>query len=343
MAGEEITVDCRKTFSSGMEIHAKFRLAGAAGKTTAIFGPSGCGKTTVLRLLAGLERPDSGIIHRGDEVWSDPARQVHRSPQSRRTGFLTQDPSLFPHLSVAENVGYGLRDLDARERGRRVSEMLERLGLGSRSDSLPHQLSGGEAQRVALARALVRRPRHLLLDEPFSALDEALRSGVRKDLIDLIRARDLPTVVVTHDRRELEQLADELIVMDHGRILQSGPVGEVMRRPVSVAAARVLGFENIHSLAVLGAGRWPASSSHFAFRAEEAVVCLRGEKPGRACFSFPGLLVSIQGEGPLIRMVVDAGVSLCVLVSRQHADPKLGEPGHEVEVQLPVESCQFLE
>lgn len=345
MAGEKITMACRRTFESGVSIHAGFEIAGAAGRTTAIFGPSGCGKSTCLRLLAGLDRPDAGSIRCGGTVWSDHDRGVHLSPQARQIGFLTQDPALFPHLSVGENVAYGLQDVPTPERDRRVGEIIEMVGLAHRVRSRPRQLSGGEGQRVALARALVRRPRWLLLDEPFSALDETLRAGVRTDLRALLRNWAVPTVLVTHDRGELEQMADELIVMDHGKVLQTGPVAEVMAHPISLEAARVLGFENLHPLAALGPGPWTRAAgdaSHLAFRAEEAVLTPRGSRADDGWFSFPGILQSVQGEGALVRFVVDAGVSIDVLVSRQHLHHAAGAPGQEVEVRLPAARCQFL-
>lgn len=345
MAREEIIVACRRTFSAAADIRADFTISGENGRGTALFGPSGCGKSTCLRLLAGLEAPDAGSIRHGETVWNDESQKIHVPVQQRAIGYLFQDHALFPHLSVAQNTGYGLRQIPASERNRRVNEVLDLVGLAGRAASRPHQLSGGQCQRVALARALVRRPRWILLDEPLSSLDEALRADVRRELKATLRAWQVPSILVTHDRRELEEMADDMILMDGGEILQSGPVAEVMASPVSLAAARVLGFDNIHLLAALPPGSWmePApGKTHLVFRAEDAWVVAAGSPVGSADFAFPGIVQSALGEGPLIRIRVDGGILLEAVISRQHVDSGVRAPGRTVEFRVPAARCRFL-
>ena len=167
---------------------------------TVLFGPSGCGKTTVLRCLAGLERPEEGLIQFGEETWFDAQQGVCLSPQQRGIGLVFQDYALFPHLTVEGNVGYGLHRLSRGERRKQVGEMLDRFDLIQVARQHPRQLSGGQQQRVALARALVRRPRLLLLDEPLSALDNALREALRGELRHWLARCEIPVLLVTHDR-----------------------------------------------------------------------------------------------------------------------------------------------
>jgi iron(III) transport system ATP-binding protein len=198
-----------------------------AGELLALLGPSGCGKTTTLRLLAGFERPDSGTVELGGEVVAGPQRFV--PPEKRRIGVVFQDYALFPHLTVAANVGYGIRDRGAR--AARVREMLDLVGLPDKGARRPHELSGGEQQRVAIARALAPDPAILLLDEPFSNLDAALRGRVRDEVRDILRAADATSVFVTHDQEEALSLADRVAVMQDGHILQIGTPGALYTRP----------------------------------------------------------------------------------------------------------------
>lgn len=347
MADEEIVADCQRNFGPDIGVHARFRISGEVGRSTALFGPSGCGKSTSLRLLAGLERPDRGVIRGGGEVWSDVAAKVHVPVWGRQVGLLAQDPALFPHLSVAENVGYGLRLFEAIERRRRVSEMLDLVGLSGLGQARPTQLSGGQAQRVALARALVRLPRWMLLDEPFSALDEALRVDLRRDLRNLLRARGQACVWVTHDRGELETLADDLVLMLDGRVLQVGPVSEVLAGPISCEAAGALGFENIHALEKLGPGAWQegarGDAKYLAFRAENAVLRERNTGGERLDFAFSGFVQSVQGEGAVMRVkVASASVMLEAVLSRQYFDAGWVRVGQELELGVAVECCRFL-
>jgi ABC-type Fe3+/spermidine/putrescine transport system ATPase subunit len=225
-------------------------LAIGRGELFALLGPSGCGKTTLLRLIAGLEVPDAGIIRLGGvDVTGVPA---HRRPVHT----VFQQYALFPHLTVAENVGFGLPYLDRAlngtrqrpnraERAARVGEALAQVRLDGLGDRRPHQLSGGQRQRVALARALVLAPQVLLLDEPLAALDPALRREMQSEIKALQRGSGLTFVLVTHDRDEALALSDRLAVLGHGRIEQIGTPAEVWERPATEFVARFTGADNL--------------------------------------------------------------------------------------------------
>jgi len=229
---EKLVARFEKRFRDGAAINAQLEIPVGEFSTTVLFGPSGCGKTTFLRSLAGLERPQTGNITFNGEVWLDTERSICRSPQDRGIGFCFQEYALFPHLSVRQNIGYSLRG-DRLSRRSKTDEMLRRFQLDELADRFPHQIFGGQRQRVALARALVRQPRLLLLDEPLSALDATLRDELRTKLRGLLTASGIPVVLVTHDRMEAIALADQVIVMDGGRVEQSGRVEDVFSRPLN--------------------------------------------------------------------------------------------------------------
>ena len=207
------------------------------GELVAVLGPSGCGKTTLLRAIAGHLPLAAGRVLVGSRVLSTP--EVLVPPEQRGVGWVPQDASLFPHLSVRDNIGFGLRR--GRERDQRVSELLELVGLSGMGDRAPHALSGGQAQRVALARALAPRPDVVLLDEPFAALDPALRSGLRRVVVDLLRDQGTTALLVTHDQEEALSVADRIAVMREGRFLQVGTPREVYEGPVDPWVAAIVG------------------------------------------------------------------------------------------------------
>ena len=214
------------TLSADFELRLRsfdLRLALEVERTVALVGPSGAGKSSVLRVIAGLARPEAGRVALDDEVWLDVGESVFRSPDERRVGLVFQEYALFPHMSVRANVAYGGKE--------RVDELLERFRISHLADARPPELSGGERQRVALARALARNPGVLLLDEPLSALDTHTKHGVRLELQELLQAFDLPTLVVTHDYEDAVALADTVGVIVHGALRQLGTPGELVSQP----------------------------------------------------------------------------------------------------------------
>jgi iron(III) transport system ATP-binding protein len=213
----------------------------AAGGVVALLGPSGCGKTTLLRSLSGLERPDAGEVRLGERVLSGP--DVFVPPERRRIGMVFQDWALFPHLSVARNVGFGLTREQRRAGG--VEEALDLVELAGYGERMPRTLSGGQQQRVALARALANRPAAILLDEPFSNLDTALRVQVRAEVTALLRALRVTALFVTHDQEEAFVLGDEVAVMLDGRIEQQAPPAQLYAAPATRAVARFVGDANL--------------------------------------------------------------------------------------------------
>ncbi|UUX96879.1 ABC transporter ATP-binding protein [Aquabacterium sp. J223] len=216
-------------------------LALQAGQLGVLIGPSGCGKTSLLRLIAGLERPDQGQIRIGDDVLADAATGHHLAPEQRRIGMVFQDYALFPHLSVADNVAFGIRHLPRGERRQRVEQMLALVGLGHTAKRAPHQLSGGQQQRIALARALAPQPRLLLLDEPFSSLDVDLRERLAQELRAILKSTGTTALFVTHDQLEAFALGDVIGVMHRGRLEQWDDPYTLYHRPASRFVAGFIG------------------------------------------------------------------------------------------------------
>jgi molybdate transport system ATP-binding protein len=217
----------------------------AGGGVAVLFGPSGAGKTLTLQCLAGLIRPTAGRIVVDGRVFFDSAADVCLPAQARRVGYVFQGYALFPHLTVADNVGFGLRGRPRAERARRVASVVEQLGLGGLERRYPRELSGGQRQRVALGRALAIEPALLLLDEPLSALDAPLRRALRDELRALLGAVGTAAVVVTHDFAEAYRLGDRIVVYDAGRVVQSAPRSELLWQPASEAVARIMGIPNV--------------------------------------------------------------------------------------------------
>jgi iron(III) transport system ATP-binding protein len=217
-------------------------LGVASGQVTCLLGPSGCGKSTTLRMIAGVDTPDAGrILIDGVEV-AGPNRAI--PPEARSVGLMFQDFALFPHLDVAANVGFGLRG-DKALRTARVGELLERVNLQGFGKKHPHQLSGGEQQRVALARALAPRPRVMLMDEPFSGLDNRLRDGIRDTTLEILKEEGAAVVLVTHEPDEAMRMADEIALMRGGRVVQRGAPYNVYNAPVDEDAAAFFSDINV--------------------------------------------------------------------------------------------------
>lgn len=255
-------------------------------------------------------------------------------PQQRDVGYLFQDYALFPHLTVADNIGYGLRDQSRADRERQVNEMLQLFELSGLETRRPSQISGGQQQRVALARVLVRRPKLLLLDEPLSSLDATLREQLRIELRRRLSQFQIPVIVVTHDRTEAIALSDQIVVMDGGRIRQAGSVQQVITRPTDLTVARIVGIETVAVGTVLrveeglatvqvGLAQLLAVAPPGAVRSVH--VCIRGEdvaiqrgSTGESSVRnhLPAVIQSLVPEGPLVRVALDCGFELTALVTR---------------------------
>jgi molybdate transport system ATP-binding protein len=221
-------------------------VAWSSGDGVAVlFGPSGAGKTLTLQCLAGLMTPGAGRVVVDGRVFFDGARGINVPAQERRIGYVFQGYALFPHLTVADNVGFGLRDRPRAERARRVAATLDKLGLGDLARRHPKELSGGQRQRVALGRALAIEPALLLLDEPLSALDAPLRRALRDELRALLGELGTAAVVVTHDVTEAYRLADRIVVYEAGRVVQAAPRAELLWQPASESVARIMGIPNV--------------------------------------------------------------------------------------------------
>jgi molybdate transport system ATP-binding protein len=322
-------IDVSKAFRGGPSLH--FELSLHPTGTTVLFGPSGSGKTTLLRMLAGLEHPDRGTVRFAGITWFDQGRRIDLSPQARRVGYVTQEPALFPHLSVGENTGFGV---PAADRERRVPEILSLVGLADLAGRYPHELSGGQKQRVALARAVAARPQILLLDEPLSALDATARDALRRDLGRFLRAVFLPTVLVTHDRTEALALGDEVALIGEGRVLQQGPIAEVFSRPASLLAAHVVGIEAVVSarivsrsaegLVSLDAAGVTLTALDPGYDVDLVFACIRadeviiepGTSPSSARNRLAAVVKAIHFESALVRVELDCGFPLFAYITR---------------------------
>ena len=246
-------------------------LCVARGEIVALLGPSGCGKTTLLRLIAGFERPDGGSVTVDGRLVASPAAWI--APEARRVGMVFQDYALFPHLTVAGNVGFGL---PRRTRASRVPELLAIVGLDGLERRYPHELSGGQQQRVALARALAPSPELVLLDEPWSNVDPFLRESLRAEVAEIIRPLGVTVLLVTHDREEAFTLADRIALMRGGSVVQEGTAEELYFAPATRWAAEFVGAANVLSGRIVAGrvetaiGTFPANGA--SLRSDAQVV-----------------------------------------------------------------------
>ena len=207
-----------------------------------LLGPSGCGKTTLLRLIAGLELPDSGTVSISGQGVS--GNKIHVEPHMRGIGFLFQDYALFPHLTVAQNIGWGLSGINKKDASMKINTLLKQISMQDHENKYPHELSGGEQQRVALARAQAPNPRLLLLDEPFSGLDTNLRNTIREDTSQILSDGKITAIVVTHDPEEAMLMADRIILMRSGEVVQTGSPEDLYSKPVDTFTASFFGDVN---------------------------------------------------------------------------------------------------
>jgi molybdate transport system ATP-binding protein len=343
-----LAFDLVRRFENGATVKAALTVPEEG--VTVLFGPSGAGKTTVLRCIAGLDKPSSGFIRLGGETWVDERRFV--SPQRRRVGLLFQDQALFPHLTALENVRFGAADVAA------TRQAIGLLRIEALLDRSPAQLSGGEKQRVALARAIAARPRAMLLDEPLSAIDAPSRVELRPELRALLLSMKVPVLLVTHDRIEAMALGDRLAVLADG-VRQVGPVHEVFSAPRDLAVARVVGTENVAPARVVGregelvrvqvgAAQLLAVDTGVT---DEAFACIRAEEvlleraPQAATSArneLAGVVRSVAAEGPLVRVVVECGFSLVALVTRLSVESLQLEPGARVAALIKAPAIRLV-
>lgn len=282
-------------------------LSVADGSLTAILGPSGCGKTTLLRLVAGFERPDTGRVSLGMRQVAG-AGASYVQPERRRVGLVPQEAALFPHLDVAANVGFGI----ARQgRAARVAELLALVGLPGYGSRRPYELSGGEQARVALARALAPEPEVVLLDEPFAALDAGLRAEVREDVRAVLLATGATGVLVTHDQEEALSIADQVAVMRRGRVVQVAPPIELYSAPVDLDVARFVG-EGVEFEAAVSEGVATTPLGALAVSGPQVgsgVVLIRPEQLSLGSSGAPGTVraVAFYGHDAVVQVDLAGG------------------------------------
>ncbi len=338
-----------KSFAEA-QVVTDFNLSVARGEFVSFLGPSGCGKTTVLRMVAGFEAPSAGaIVIDGQDVTA-------LRPNRRNIGMVFQAYALFPNLTVAQNVGFGLR---VAGQGRaaiaaRVAEMLALIGLPDLARRYPYQLSGGQQQRVALARALAARPRVLLLDEPLSALDARIRVSLREEIRRIQKELGITTIFVTHDQEEALSISDRVVVMQQGRAVQTGTPFEIYNRPASRFVAQFVGTLNLIDAAVRDAaggvvelggapvalGRpLPAGAVGLALRPEAVAL---GRSPEREVV-LAGRVAEMHFLGAVIRLRVDVAGQIIALDTFNRPDAPPPEIGASVEISLSARDLLVLE
>ena len=302
------------------------------GAFATVLGPSGSGKTTLLRCIAGFEVPEAGTITLADRILDSPLTAPVAS-HDRGIGVVPQEGALFPHLTIARNIAFGISDQPRKQRRERVAELLELIGLAGLGDRRPHQLSGGQQQRVALARALAPEPRLILLDEPFSALDAQLRVDLREEVRDLLRQVNTTALLVTHDQAEAMAMADHLVVMRSGRVVAAGEPRLVYDAPADAELGRFLGeavvlpgtLESVAGELVvncpLGKLSVVAPGANGCFCLGGCEVLLRPEQltlhsPGHSEPGITGVIVSqsFYGHDSLVRVRLESGESVSVRV-----------------------------
>jgi iron(III) transport system ATP-binding protein len=311
------------------------------GTTTAVVGSSGCGKTTLLRLIAGFETPDAGTITMAGRQVASPEGAV--APHRRGVGYVAQDGALFPHLTVGQNIAYGLRGISRSDVDASVGELLETVSLdASFAPRRPHQLSGGQQQRVALARALARHPVLMLLDEPFSALDTGLRASTRKAVAGVLTSKGVTTLLVTHDQEEALSIADQVAVMRDGRFTQVGSPEQVYRQPADRFTAEFLGdcislpCTVASGVAHCALGRVPVQGSAadgpgtVVLRPEQLVATVVSDSEQ---LDGVGTVIATEFLGHDVLLTIDPDGDTAPLIVRQHS---LDPPPIDAKVRIEV-------
>ena len=341
--------------SAGFSLDVEFR---AAAGVTVLFGPSGAGKTMVLDSIAGFVRPDEGRILLDDAILFDGAAQVHLSPQQRNCGYVFQNYALFPHMTLRGNLQFAAERRPRLERHRRVNEMLDRFHLAEAAARRPHEVSGGQRQRCSIARALIGEPKLLLLDEPAQGLDAPLRSELYRTLREVRSAFGTPVLLVTHDLDECFELGEEMIILQEGRIVQTGSPREILDRPANLDVARLLGAFNLFSGEIrtldpgrnssrLRIGEFEIDGPYFPGRlkGDRVTVCVRPEqlaafprngRPGPN--QVPAALERAVEKPQYVRLEFTGGIA----VNLPRAEYERQREIREWVVQFPADSLRAL-
>jgi molybdate transport system ATP-binding protein len=363
MLAAQIRMERRNSHASSFLLDVSIEVPAGI---TILFGPSGAGKSTLLDCVAGLVRPDAGRIVAGDDVLFDSSNGTNIPAQKRRTAYVFQTLALFPHLSVEENVAYGLSGLPKEERQRRVGEILAAFRVEKLRRQKPGAISGGERQRAALARSLVTAPRALLLDEPLTGLDADLKAAIVDDLRAWNAANRIPILYVTHSREEVDALGERVIALENGRVVSRGAPMDVLDAPRRKRLAQAAGFENLLSGTVrdlreadgvmrvrLGESECeievPLGYAAAGDRVQVAIragdILLATERPRglSARNVIAGRIVSLEQRGTLVTARVDCGVTFVVHVTPGAARTLELTTGKEVWLVLKTHSCHLVE
>jgi molybdenum ABC transporter molybdate-binding protein len=301
-------------------------------ETLVIIGHSGCGKSSTLKMLAGLVEPDEGYIGLEGQRFFDKKNKINLPPESRNIGFVFQNYALFPHLTVTENILFGIKDLSDEEKQLRLQEVLALLGLHSMAQAKPSMLSGGEQQRVAIARALVTRPKLLLFDEPLSALDVSTRTRVRTELKELLHTLSIPSIVVTHDYEDARILGDRIAVMDQGKIIQSGKAAEIAEYPASDFVAEFTGTNLLFA----------KQTSQYISVYPWHVVLSRTQPASNQVYFWEGKIRDMSMMGGFVRMNLEAASSLLADVSMEMMETEQFQTGETVYAFVPYERARII-
>jgi molybdate transport system ATP-binding protein len=361
-------VSIRKAFPSTAGNAAPFALDVSVefpSGVTILFGPSGAGKSTVLDCIAGLQQPDSGFIRLGDEILFDGETRKSLRPAERKIAYVFQTLALFPHLTVQENVAYGLYALPRAEQAQRVQRLLNAFRVDELRARKPAQISGGERQRVALARSLVTRPHALLLDEPLTGLDAGLKSAIMEDLLAWNETNGIPILYVTHTHDEVLALGERVVGLEAGRVVQTGTPQEVLGAPRTRLLADAAGYENFLEAPVVERRRedgvmrvalrsgpmelevplWDAEPGErvgIAIRAGDILVATEEPRGLSARNILAGRIVSIESRGHLVELKIDVGTQIVAHVTPR-AVRSLGlERGKQVWLVIKTHSCHLV-
>jgi molybdate transport system ATP-binding protein len=364
MASDQLlSVRITHRLSNSFALEAAFE---AAAGFTMILGPSGSGKTTLLNCIAGLERPDSGRIALGARVLFDSDERINVPVAQRRLGYVFQNLALFPHLTVAQNVQYGIAKLPAEERQARMITMLESFRIAHLISRKPGEISGGERQRVALARSLVTNPAAMMLDEPLTALDNSTKSKILDDLRAWNASHEIPILYVTHSPEEAFALGERVVVLEDGRILVQGMPQYVLTTPRHETIAQVVGFENVFDATVKSMAETQGtmlcqlddSATHLevplghaeigarlriAIRAGDIIIASDQPHNLSARNSFQGRVLSIRREGVRVIVMIEAGATFEVHLTPAAINALQLEDGKQVWLVIKTYSCNLVE